>query len=135
MARRRLDYIRQRKQFPTGDFARMQHQQEFLKAIMDKAVSAGTVANPLKLKAFVTSVADAMTVDQDFSLFDMAWQFKGLRSSDMVFVTSPHLGSDTINGESVVVSDREKALGLFDAVAKDTVAAWLAQNPPANGGR
>ena len=130
-----LDYIRQRKQFPTGDFARMQHQQEFLKAIMDKAVSAGTVANPLKLKAFVTSVADAMTVDQDFSLFDMAWQFKGLRSSDMVFITSPHLGSDTVNGESVVVSDREKALGLFDAVAKDNVAAWLAQNPPANGGR
>jgi hypothetical protein len=98
-------------------------------------VSAGTVANPLKLKAFVTSVADAMTVDQDFSLFDMAWQFKGLRSSDMVFITSPHLGSDTINGESVVVSDRERALGLFDAVAKDNVAAWLAQNPPANGGR
>lgn len=130
-----LDYIRQRKQFPTGDFARMQHQQEFLKAIMDKAASAGTIANPLKLKAFVTSVADAMTVDQDFSLFDMAWQFKGLRSSDMVFITSPHLGSDTINGESVVVSDRQKALGLFDAVAKDTVAAWLTQNPPANGGR
>jgi len=124
-----LDYVRQRKQFPDGDFARMRHQQEFLKALMDKAVSGGTVSNPFKLKAFVTSVADAMTVDQDFSLLDMAWQFKGLKSEDLVFMTSPHLGSQNVDGQSVVVSDREKALGLFDAVAKDTVAQWLAQNP------
>ena len=37
-----LDWVRQRKQFPDGDFARMRHQQEFLRALMDKAVSTGT---------------------------------------------------------------------------------------------
>ena len=41
-----LDYIRQRKQFADGDFTRVQHQQEFLKDIMDEAASTGTVTNP-----------------------------------------------------------------------------------------
>src|SRR5690606_10813993 len=74
-----LDYIRQRYQFPDGDFSRIRNQQKYLKALLDKAVSLGTVTNPASLKAFVTSVADAMTVDQGFSLIDMAWQFRSLR--------------------------------------------------------
>src|SRR5690606_24328116 len=69
-----LDYVRQRYQFPDGDFARMRHQQMFLKALLDKATSLGTVANLSNLRAFVTSVADSMTVDQEFSLVDLAWQ-------------------------------------------------------------
>jgi LCP family protein required for cell wall assembly len=134
-----LDYIRQRKQFPDGDFARMRHQQQFLRALMDQAVSAGTVSNPFRLRDFVNSVADAIIVDQQFSLIDLGWQFRGLRSSDLVFFTSPHQGTGDINGESVVLSDREKALSLYQAVANDTVGAWMTQNAPspsapANGG-
>lgn len=129
-----LDYVRQRYQFPDGDFARMRHQQEFLKAIMDKAASGGTLSNPAKLRAFVSSVAAAITVDKDFSLFDMAWQFRNLRSDDLVFLTTPHLGSQMINGESVVVSDKQRASALFDAISRDELAAWLAANSP-NGGR
>ena len=34
-----LDYVRQRKQFPDGDFARMRHQQQLLKVMLDKAAS------------------------------------------------------------------------------------------------
>src|SRR5207248_8876247 len=34
-----LDYIRQRYQFPDGDISRERHQQQFLKAILDKAAS------------------------------------------------------------------------------------------------
>jgi LCP family protein required for cell wall assembly len=125
-----LDYIRQRKQFPDGDFARMRHQQQFLKALLDKAVSAGTVSNPFRLRDFVNSVADAIVVDQQFSLIDLGWQFRGLRSDDLVFYTSPHKGTGDVNGESVVLSDREKALSLYQAVANDTVGAWMAQNAP-----
>jgi LCP family protein required for cell wall assembly len=124
-----LDYIRQRKQFPDGDFARMRHQQQFLKALLDKAVSLGTVTDPLRLRNFVNSVADAITVDQKFSLIDLGWQFRGLGSEDLTFMTSPHRGTGTIDGQSVVLSDREKALGLYDAVARDTVAQWMAANP------
>jgi LCP family protein required for cell wall assembly len=125
-----LDYVRQRKQFAEGDFARMRHQQEFMKALMDKAASTGTLGNPLKLNAFLRSVTKAMTVDNDFSLADTALAFRNIRSSDLTFMVSPHVGSQTINGESFVVSDKPKALSLYDAVAKDTVADWVAQNAP-----
>ncbi|WBB55714.1 LCP family protein [Verrucosispora sp. WMMD573] len=123
-----LDWIRQRKQFPDGDFARMRHQQDFLRALMDKAASTGTLTNPKKLNAFLQSVTEAVTVDQGFSLTDMAVQFRNLRGENLTFVTSPHLGSQTINGESVVVSDREKALTMYRAMAGDTMADWMRAN-------
>ncbi|MEU4621253.1 LCP family protein [Actinoplanes sp. NPDC023801] len=125
-----LDWIRQRKQFPRGDFARMQHQQDFLKALMDKASSSGTLTNPAKLNGFLNSVTAAVTVDETFSLKDMAVQFRNLRGENLTFITSPNKGSETIDGQSVVVSDREKALALYEAVAADKMDEWLKANPP-----
>ena len=126
-----LDYVRQRYQFPDGDFARIRHQHMYLKALLDKAVSLGTVTNISNMKSFVSSVANAMTVDRDFSLIDLGWQFRGLRSENLVFLTSPTAGTDMIGDQSVVLSDREKASAMYDAVANDTLANWLGANNPA----
>ncbi|OLB80099.1 MAG: transcriptional regulator [Actinobacteria bacterium 13_2_20CM_2_71_6] len=121
-----LDYIRQRYQFPDGDITRAKHQQQFLRAIMDKAASSGTLANPAKLASFLDAVTKAMTVDKDFSLKDMALEFHNLRGNDLTFLTSPFSGFDVINGQSVVLSDRKKASALYEAVVKDNVAGYLA---------
>jgi LCP family protein required for cell wall assembly len=126
-----LDWIRQRKQFPEGDFARMRHQQEFIRALMDKAASTGTLSNPKKLNSFLKATTSAVTADDDFSLVDMAVQFRSLRGDNLTFITSPNLGSQTIDGESVVVSDREKAIALYDAMAADKMTEWMAANQPA----
>ncbi|WP_326561783.1 LCP family protein [Micromonospora sp. NBC_01796] len=123
-----LDWIRQRKQFPDGDFARMRHQQEFLKALLDKAASSGTLTNPAKLNGFLKSVTASVTVDEGFSLVDMAVEFRNLRGENLRFFTSPNVGSDTIDGESVVVSDREKALAMYQAMAADKMAEWAQAN-------
>ncbi|GIE96528.1 LCP family protein [Paractinoplanes rishiriensis] len=124
-----LDWVRQRYQFPRGDFARMQHQQEFLKALMDKAASSGTIGNPGKLNDFLKAVTAAVTVDETFSLTDMAVEFRNVRGENLTFITSPNKGSQTISGQSVVVSDREKALGLYQAVAQDKMTEWMSANP------
>ena len=116
-----LDYVRQRYQFPDGDITREKHQQMFLKAVMDKAASSGTLTNPAKLNAFLQAVTKAVTVDKDLSLPDMALQFHGLRSKDLTFMTSPFSGFDTIDGQSVVVADKDKAAALYSAVANDQV--------------
>jgi LCP family protein required for cell wall assembly len=123
-----LDYVRQRYQFADGDITREKHQQQFLKDIMDKAASTGTLTNPGKLNAFLQAVTKSMTVDKDFSLADMAWQFHGLRSSDLTFMTSPYSGFGTRDGQSVVLADHDRASALYDAVAKDTVASYLARS-------
>lgn len=123
-----LDYVRQRYQFPDGDFARMRHQQLLLKTLMDKAASTETLTNPARFNAFVQAMSKAVTVDQDFKLIDMALQFRSLRSDDLTFLTSPFSGTDTIDGQSVVLSDRPKAIALYNAIRDDKVAAWAGTN-------
>jgi hypothetical protein len=67
----------------------------------------------------------------------MALQFRNLRSDNLTFMTSPNLGSQTISGQSVVVSDREKAIALYEAMAADKMTEWMAStkaaSTPANG--
>jgi anionic cell wall polymer biosynthesis LytR-Cps2A-Psr (LCP) family protein len=106
----------------------MRHQQEFLKALMDKAASTGTLTNPAKLNSFLKAATAAVTVDNNFSLTDMAVQFRNLRGDNLTFLTSPNNGSETIAGQSVVVSDREKALALYEAMAADKMTEWMAAN-------
>src|SRR5262249_49507467 len=120
-----LDYVRQRYQFSDGDITREKHQQLFLKAVMDRAASSGTLTNPSKLNSFLQAMTKAMVVDKSLSLADMAWQFHGLRSSDLTFLTSPFSGFDTIDDESVVIVDQDKANALYRAVAHDQVASYL----------
>ncbi|HEX8631927.1 MAG TPA: LCP family protein [Catenuloplanes sp.] len=132
-----LDWIRQRKQFADGDFARVRHQQEFLRALMDKAVSTGTLTSASRMNAFLKATTAAVTVDKGFSLVDMAVKFRNLRGDNLQFVTSPNKGSDDVDGESVVVADREKALALYQAMAADKMADWATANvkpAPSAGG-
>jgi anionic cell wall polymer biosynthesis LytR-Cps2A-Psr (LCP) family protein len=123
-----LDYVRQRYQFPDGDITREKHQQAFMKAIMDKAVSTGTITNPGRLNAFLQSVTKAVTVDKDLSVFDTLLQFRNLRSSDLTFMTAPFSGFGTRNGESVVLLDEKKNAALWSAVSGDSMAQYLSGN-------
>ena len=79
-------------------------------------------------------VANAMTkaikVDEGFSLLDMGLQFRGLRSDDLTFLTSPFSGTDDIGGQSVVLSDRDRAIALYNAIAADKMAEWAAVHVP-----
>jgi len=122
-----LDYVRQRYQFPEGDFARMRHQQQFMKAVLDKAASSETLSNPKKLDGFLRATAKAITVDKDFSLVDMALQFRGIRSDKLVFLVSPHLGSKIIKGEDVIQPDDVKAKALYSAMKNDKTEEYLTQ--------
>lgn len=128
-----LDYIRQRKQFPDGDFTRMRNQQQFLRALMDKAADTGTLTNPARLNAFLQTATRTLTVDQQFSLVDSAFAFRNLRSHNLTFLTSPHAGTGSAGGQSVVFSDDARAAGFFDAARKDRLARWLAAHPPGDG--
>jgi LCP family protein required for cell wall assembly len=124
-----LDYVRQRYQYANGDLTRVKHQQEFLKAIMDKATSTGTLTNIGKMNSFLDALSKAVLVDNGFDLGSMAWQLHSLRSSDMTFMTSPTNGSATEpDGESAVVVDKTKAASLYQAVRKDSVGTWLKTN-------
>ncbi|MEV4464898.1 LCP family protein [Micromonospora echinofusca] len=117
-----LDYSRQRKQFPDGDFARIRHQQQVIKAILDRAVSGGIVTNPGKLNSFVKATSNAVSVDEKMSLLSMATDLRGLRGDNLRFITSPTKGTGRVGSESVVFANTEKARSFYDAVRRDAVA-------------
>ncbi|PZF91820.1 LCP family protein [Micromonospora deserti] len=116
-----LDYSRQRKQFPDGDFARIRHQQQVIKAILDQAVSGGIVTNPARLNSFVKATSSAVSVDEGMSLLGMATDLRGLRGNNLVFLTTPTKGTGRVGSESVVFADAEGTRSFYEAVRHDTV--------------
>jgi LCP family protein required for cell wall assembly len=124
-----LDYSRQRKQFADGDFTRIAHQHQIIKAVMDKASSTGTITDPGRLNGFLNATAKSITVDSTMSPINFAWALHGVRSSDITFLTNPTGGTPIVEGESVVMPDPEKSAQLWQAVGADTVTQWAAANP------
>jgi LCP family protein required for cell wall assembly len=116
-----LDYARERYAFSDGDFTRIRHQQQVIKAILDKAAAGGLLTNPARLNAFVKATADAVSVDKTMSVVDMAMELRHLRSGNLTFVTSPSQGTGRVGAESVVFANTEKARVFYDAVRRDAV--------------
>src|SRR5262249_16795965 len=58
-----LDYVRQRKSLPDGDYGRMRHQQQFLRAMFDQARAKDLTSNPIALDRFIRAIGAALTVD------------------------------------------------------------------------
>lgn len=121
-----LDYARERHAFADGDFARIRHQQQVIKAILDKAASGGVMTNPAKLNSFVRATSDSVAVDKSLSLVDLAMEMRGLRSGNLTFFTCPVKGTGRVGSESVVFPDPARAKTLFDAVRRDSVPEILA---------
>ncbi|GAB3849550.1 LCP family protein [Micromonospora andamanensis] len=116
-----LDFARERYAFADGDFTRIKHQQQVIKAILNKAASGGTLASPTKLNSFVRATADAVAVDETMSLLELGTELRHLRGGDLDFYTCPTKGTGRIGNESVVLADTAKAERLFDAVRRDDV--------------
>nr|WP_245854132.1 LCP family protein [Micromonospora wenchangensis] len=117
-----LDYSRQRKQFPDGDFARIRHQQQVIRAILDKAAGGGILTSPGKLNDFVRAASASVSVDREMSLLDLATELRGLRGGNLTFVTSPSRGTGRVGTESVVFADEQKVEAFYDAVRRDATA-------------
>jgi LCP family protein required for cell wall assembly len=128
-----LDYVRQRYQFADGDFARERHQQQFLKALMDKAAGMGVLSDATRLNGFLRAATKAVTVDETFDLVDVAMQVRHLRSTDVTTLASPSAGTGWEGSQSVVRADTARARALYEAVRTDTVARWLATGSASAG--
>jgi LCP family protein required for cell wall assembly len=120
-----LDYSRQRKQFADGDFARIRHQQQVIKAILDKAASGSLLTNPGKLNGFLRSTANAVAVDSKLNIFNTAMDLRHLRSGNLTFLTNPTNGTGRVGTESVVFDNPAKAKALYDAVRRDSPSEIL----------
>ena len=90
-----LDYVRVRHDLgaPTGDIGRMKRQQTFISAMIKKVVSAGTLANPVRLLKFLNAATNSLTTDPGFAnlkqLASLGNSLKGIGLDNIKFVTVP----------------------------------------------
>lgn len=67
-----LAYVRARKADPLGDLGRVQRQQRFLAALVDRATSPGVLLNPPRLVAVGNATLAAVQVDRGMGPLDLA---------------------------------------------------------------
>lgn len=123
-----LDYVRQRKSLPNGDYDRQRHQQQFLKAVFQEAIDQGIITNPLKLDQFIRQVGGALTVDTNgVKLSSLVFGLRDIRPSSIVGIRLPS-HPKMISGISYVIADDE-ATSLYQAIADDSLDTWVTDNP------
>jgi polyisoprenyl-teichoic acid--peptidoglycan teichoic acid transferase len=126
-----LDYVRQRKGLPNGDYDRQRHQQQFLAALFKKLLSKGTLTDPGALLALKDSVGDLLTVDLlGVPVADWVFTMKNIRSNNitMVKTNGGKYASENVGGKSYQVLT-PTSLELFQALVNDTVSDFLGQHP------
>src|SRR5665811_1538692 len=84
-----LRYVRTRYGLPNGDFDRIKRQQNFLRSIMQKLVSQGTLMNPVKLTKSVGAITGNLVLDKEFTnseIRGLALSMRGIKPADVTFV-------------------------------------------------
>jgi LCP family protein required for cell wall assembly len=89
-----LNYVRVRHVLSeNGDIGRMKRQQAFLAAMANKAISAGTLLNPVRLYNFLDAATKSLTTDPDLAslnkLRQLAGQLKDIGLGEIQFLTVP----------------------------------------------
>ncbi|WP_199854098.1 LCP family protein [Plantactinospora sp. BB1] len=123
-----LDYARQRYDLPNGDFDRQRHQQQLLRAMMDKATTSDMLRNPLRLDQVIRAVGSSFTVDTNgVPLEDLIFALRRIRSDALRGIQLPS-HSEMIDEVSYVLID-EPANTLFDAMHAADLDTWAQQHP------
>lgn len=104
-----------------SDLDRIDRQQQVIAAMMDRALSAGTLANPARLAAFVNTTLGTVKVDPDDGLLGLATQLRDVKLDDVQFADVPlaDVNFRTPTNESAVLWDKQAARDLFRRIDAD----------------
>lgn len=128
-----LSYVRSRT--ATGDFGRIERQQQFLQAVVRKVGRPSVLGNPVRVNQLSRAFASNVTVDQHFRIDEMARFALQIRR-----VGPEHLDTYTVPGrigsrgsQSVVLMDEQEAGALFDALRENRDPAETPAPQPPEG--
>jgi len=117
-----LRFVRSRN-FATGDFERIQNQQKFVAAALDKVLSSSTILRPGRVNALADVARKNVEIDEHTTLKGLAEIGNKLRNFDpdtYEAYTAPNLGTgvETVEGVkvSIVVADPGTMKVMFDAI-------------------
>lgn len=127
-----LWFVRERHALPNGDLDRAANQRNVIKAIVAKGLSPEVISNPASFNAFISGVAQHVTVDStltDQMIRDLALSLR-LTSSDIELLQAPLSGFGTApDGQSIDVVDEAQLAALGKAMKTDTMDAYVTKYP------
>jgi LCP family protein required for cell wall assembly len=130
---RALRFVRSRKVFGEGDFARIQNQQKFLSAAVNKVTSPRTFLSFTKLLDIKRAAGKNLKVDSNTDLRELYRLMQRFRSFDperYEAYTAPNLGVGTNEAGSVVLPDNATIAAMFGAIARNKSPLSASTAPP-----
>ncbi|MBF9129832.1 LCP family protein [Plantactinospora sp. S1510] len=127
-----LDYVRQR--YPSngvldGDYGRQRHQQQFVRAMADQALSKDVVTNPIKMDSVLRAAGKSLIFSgRGHKLIDFGFALRNLRSDSIQMIKLPGGGVGT---GSDYKGERFKPIAaeFFAALKAGTVDTFVISNP------
>ncbi|MEV7631637.1 LCP family protein [Microbacterium sp. NPDC089318] len=126
-----LSYVRARYPFSDGDYQRVRNQQAFIKGMLDKLVSRETLTDPGRVAASVDALAPYLAVDAGLdagTVASLGLSLRDVDKSEILFLTSPTLGTGMVGDQSIVKPDWDGLAALSDALKNDTVPRYAAEH-------
>ncbi|HUW15506.1 MAG TPA: LCP family protein [Actinomycetes bacterium] len=117
-----LAFVRARYTLGNGsDISRIDRQQAFMSSVVEKARSAGTLLNPIKLVRFLDAATKSVATDPDLAslneLRKLAEQVRGIPPKNITFVTTPWVVNPS--DPNTVVWDTSRTDVLWEAIRTD----------------
>ncbi|MGH2807761.1 MAG: LCP family protein [Actinomycetota bacterium] len=128
---RALRFVRSRN-FTTGDFERIQNQQKFVAAAINKITSSDTLLNPTRIPRLMDVAGKNLRVDANttpLGLVDLAKDLQDFDPDRYEAYIAPNLGITAIDGASVILPDMETMEVLFAAISRNESPADASEVP------
>jgi LCP family protein required for cell wall assembly len=109
-----LGFVRTRHLFATQDLQREQNQRAFIKALLTKMTSVGTLANPFTAFSAANGAASSLTVDKGTQLYQLIQVAFALRHPETT--TVPIGPSETLAVGDVLIWNQTQAERMFSAM-------------------
>nr|WP_189532331.1 LCP family protein [Streptomyces roseolilacinus] len=121
---RALQYVRSRHVDGASDLGRMQRQQRFVAALIDRAASSGALFNPVRLRDVLDAMAGSVRADRGFGTEEMLALARAMRgfttaSSEFTSVPVGAVGVRIDGVGSTVKWDAVQAQELFESIRRD----------------
>ncbi|MFE7413762.1 LCP family protein [Streptomyces laurentii] len=119
-----LRYVRSRHVDGASDLGRMERQQKFLAALVDRVTSGGVLLNPVRFREVATTMLSSVRADQGFGteqLLTLGKAMRGFTPASSEFASVP-LGDTAFQVKgigSTVKWDAAKAQKLFQSLRDD----------------
>ncbi len=127
-----LPYLSERKHLRDGDLDRIRRQHHFLRAFLRQSLDHGLFADPERIRALAAALGEAVRVDAGLGpreMLSLATSLRALRDEDVHFLTAPVRGPGEVGDASVLWLDEARGHELWDAMAHDRMAAYVAAHP------